>query len=91
MFINADLKRIRRDLYHVTKKYSYSPAQIKIGDDVISEQILYDVTQRTNQSGTVKELDFFSKTGLNFIRFFRKIDQFFENGFVLFPCNRFHN
>lgn len=23
MFINADLKRIGRDLYHVTKKYSY--------------------------------------------------------------------
>lgn len=50
------------EIDRVTKKYSYSPTQIKIGDDVISEQILYDVTQRTNASGTVKELDFFSKT-----------------------------
>lgn len=50
------------EIDRVTKKYSYSPAQIKIGDEVISEQILYDVTQRTNSSGTVKELEFWSKT-----------------------------
>ena len=50
------------EIDRVTKKYSYSPAQIKIGDEIISEQVLYDVTQRTNSSGTVKELEFWSKT-----------------------------
>lgn len=46
----------------LTRPYSYSPAKIKIGDEVVSEMVLYDVTQRTNSSGTVRELDFFSKT-----------------------------
>lgn len=55
MGLDAEIDRI-------TKPYSYSPAKIKIGDEVISEMVLYDVTQRTNSSGTVKELDFFSKT-----------------------------
>ena len=55
MGLDAEIDRI-------TRPYSYSPAQIKIGDEVISEMVLYDVTQRTNSSGTVKELDFFSKT-----------------------------
>lgn len=50
------------ELDRITRPYSYSPAKIKIGDEVISEMVLYDVTQRTNSSGTVKELDFFSKT-----------------------------
>lgn len=50
------------ELDRITRPYSYSPAKIKIGDDIISEMVLYDVTQRTNSSGTVKELDFFSKT-----------------------------
>lgn len=50
------------ELDRITRPYSYSPAKIKIGDDVVSEMVLYDVTQRTNSSGTVKELDFFSKT-----------------------------
>jgi prophage tail gpP-like protein len=46
----------------ITKKYSYSPAKIYIDDILVSEMVLYDVTQRTNSQGTVKELDFFSKT-----------------------------
>lgn len=45
-----------------TKKYSYNPAQIFIDDKLVSEQILYDVTQTTNNSGTTKTLDFWSKT-----------------------------
>lgn len=55
MGLDAEIDRI-------TRPYSYSPAKIKIGDEVISEMVLYDVTQRTNSSGTIKELDFFSKT-----------------------------
>ena len=50
------------DIDRITRPYSYSPAKIKIGDEVVSEMILYDVTQRTNSSGTVRELEFFSKT-----------------------------
>ncbi len=46
----------------ITKPYSYSPAQIFIGDKLVSEQILYDVTQTTNSGGTVKNLEFWSKT-----------------------------
>lgn len=50
------------EIDRITKPYSYSSAKIKIGLNTEAEMVLYDVTQRTNSSGTVKELDFFSKT-----------------------------
>lgn len=46
----------------ITKPYSYSPAKILIDDVLQSEMILYDVTHRTNSTGTIKELEFASKT-----------------------------
>lgn len=50
------------EIDRITKRYSYSPSEIYIGDVLVSEQILYDVTQTTNNSGTTKNLEFWSKT-----------------------------
>lgn len=46
----------------ITKPYSYSNAKILIDGNLESEMVLYDVTCQTNISGTVRNLDFFSKT-----------------------------
>jgi prophage tail gpP-like protein len=46
----------------VTAPFSYSHARIYIGGDLISEQVLYKVTQETDNSGTKKTLEFASKT-----------------------------
>jgi prophage tail gpP-like protein len=45
----------------ITAPYSYSNAQIYIGDELQSEMVLYDVTHKTTSSGTSKDLEMFSK------------------------------
>jgi prophage tail gpP-like protein len=46
----------------ITAPYSYGDAKIFIDNVLQSEMILYNVQSRTNSSGTVRELEFFSKT-----------------------------
>lgn len=48
-------------LDEITKPYSYSNAGIYIGGNLISEQVLYDVTHNTS-GRTEKTLEFWSKT-----------------------------
>ena len=50
------------ELDKITAPFSYSKAKIYLGNTLVSEQVLYNVTQRTNSSGTQKELEFASKT-----------------------------
>jgi prophage tail gpP-like protein len=46
----------------ILKPYSYSNARIYIGGILQAETVLYNINNKTNNSGTVKELEGFSKT-----------------------------
>lgn len=50
------------ELDRITAPYSYSKCKIYIGGNLESEQILYNVSPKSDQGGRVKELGGFSKT-----------------------------